>query len=277
MLRLKDLPPAEMDEVVRVASELYQRDQRAEEDQLERQHVVAAAEEVGLPGEYLELAAAEIHQRRVAETIARSGRKRWKLAAVGIVAGVAAAVAFGVSRTTTSVAPFAAPQTIESFSSEPALRWELNHNPQTQSTVRFTTDEQRGEVALVQVDRLGRSADGKYWANLDMNQGGVDLTARKSVAFDVRGQGLPRVRLYLENGALERWRSPALSVPSGWETRSVPLNQFEYQTRASSTASWSVHRYQPPKQVRQLSFKLGDFVNDVNARGTVALDNVIAE
>lgn len=278
MLRLKDLPPSEMDEVVRVASELYQRDQRAEEDQRERQHVVEAAQEVGLPGEYLELAAAEIHQRRVAETVQRRRRNRWKYAAAGLALGVAAVVVLAPSRTEKeTAATIAARQVVEDFDNSPELRWQLNHNPQTQSTVRFTSEEQRGGVALIQVNRFGLAADGKYWANLNLSQGGVDLSGRRSVAFAVRGQGLPKVRLYLENGALERWRSPALVVPGTWETRTVPLNQFEYQTRKSSADKWTVHRYKAPEQVRQLSFKVGDFVNGAGSRGTVALDNLVAE
>jgi len=278
MLRLKDLPPEEMAEVVRVASELQQRDQRANDDQRERQHVVDAAEEVGLPAEYLEQAAAEIHQRRVADTIARRRRKSWALGA-SLVGG---SVLLGLIFTGTQSARRASlqatpPQSIESFSADPELRWKLNQNPATQSSVRFAEEAQRGGVAVIRVDRFGRSADGKFWANLDLTQGGTDLTGRKSVSFDVRGKGLPQLRLYLENGALERWRSPALTVPGTWAKRSVRLDQFDYQTRKSSSDSWSVNRYQPPKQVRELSFKLGDFVNPVSAKGEVALDNVVAE
>src|SRR5205807_918200 len=66
MLRLKDVPEEDMPEVVRVASELYERDrEQAAQDQAKQAYVDAAGE-VGLPPEYLERASEEVHARRVA-------------------------------------------------------------------------------------------------------------------------------------------------------------------------------------------------------------------
>src|SRR5688572_21737574 len=75
MLRLKDVAPGEMPEVLRVASELYEKDQQELVRAQERQHVVDAAAEVGLPQEYLERAAHELHQRRVVAVVERRQRR----------------------------------------------------------------------------------------------------------------------------------------------------------------------------------------------------------
>src|SRR5204862_120590 len=61
MQRLTELPEAESSEVIRLAQQLYERDQA---ENARRESLLAAAEEVGLPREYLVRAAAEIQARR---------------------------------------------------------------------------------------------------------------------------------------------------------------------------------------------------------------------
>ena len=86
MLRMKDVPPDQMAEVVRVAGELYDAEQAQTQ---ERRATVAAAAEMGLPNEYLDCAASAVHARHV-EQIATPRRRR-----VGLLAGIAVAVALG--------------------------------------------------------------------------------------------------------------------------------------------------------------------------------------
>ena len=283
MLRLKDVPPDEMREVVRVATELYREDQTTQERDQERQQLIEAAGEVGLPQEYLERAAAEVHRRRVLEIEARRLRK--KRIGFGLLAavGLAGVIALGTSglETTTPATPTVVqqqPQLVDDFNTAPETRWELKTNSGTDAGVAFTQETGRGGVVAVRVRQFSRGTDGKYFANFDTTQGQLgSLSGREAITFGVRGQGLPRVRVYLENGPTERWRSPAVPVSNGWETRTVRIGKFEYQTRRTSADPWRVERFRPPEEVRRLSFKLGDFVNPVEASGEVVLDDVRVE
>src|SRR4051794_29334133 len=81
MLRLENVPPEQMPEVVHIASELYEKDRQLDVESQERQATVEAAKEVGLPEEYLHRAAAELHVRRVAQAQQRGQRRRLGLAA----------------------------------------------------------------------------------------------------------------------------------------------------------------------------------------------------
>src|SRR5947209_2320151 len=91
MLRLKDVSEEDMPEVVRVASELYERDrEQAAQDQAKQAYVDAAGE-VGLPPEYMERASAEVHARRVARIKQRrTVRMAWLAAAVVALGGMLA-------------------------------------------------------------------------------------------------------------------------------------------------------------------------------------------
>ncbi len=284
MLRLKDVPPDEMREVVRVATELYREDQTAQEKDQERQHLIEAAGEVGLPEEYLERAAAEVHRRRVAEIQVRLRKKRigFGLAAALGLAGVVVLMPSALKTTPAPLAPPTVvqlePQLVDDFTTAPETRWELKTNSGTNASIQFTQEAARGGVAKLQVRRFSRGTDGKYFANFDTTQGQLgNLAGREAITFAVRGQGLAQVRVYLENGPTERWRSPAVAVPNGWDTRTVRIDQLEYQTRRTSAEPWRVERFRPPQEVRRLSFKLGDFVNPVEASGEVALDDVRVE
>jgi hypothetical protein len=90
----------------------------------------------------------------------------------------------------------------------------------------------------------------------------------------VRGQGLPQVRLYLENGPTERWRSQPISVTPSAQEVTLRLGEFEHLTRPNADTQFKRQEYTPPGRIERLSFKVGDFVNDVNAKGEVTIDNV---
>ncbi len=94
--RLDEIPPADLPEVVRVASELYAHDRAEMERAKERQELLQAAAEAGLPAEYLERAAATIQTRhataqarQAAATPSHRQRHRRMPARVWIAIGVA--------------------------------------------------------------------------------------------------------------------------------------------------------------------------------------------
>jgi hypothetical protein len=103
--RLEDLPTAEIPEVLRIASELQARDRAEAERASHRRALLKAAAEAGLPAEYLERAAAELHARRAARL---RRRQRWQWAAAAAL-GLALRVALSPSQT--QVAPYP-PQSI---------------------------------------------------------------------------------------------------------------------------------------------------------------------
>jgi hypothetical protein len=267
MRRLKDVPPAEMPEVLRVASELYARD-RAELERTEQSHELKqAAAELDLPPEYLERAAAAVHAERVAQIQTTRRRRNSALAVLGVTLGI-----WGGWRVTHPPPPEPVAYT---FSAASRNQWTLDRNPGSEA--RLTFDERAGSdgAALVTVDRFGaQGGDGRFFVNLNSTQVPPSLAGYRTVGFRARGDGLAQVRLYLEAGPTERWRSPAVPVSGSWSDARLQLNQFDYQTRRSPSEEWRTQRYRSPGQIERLSFKLGYYVNEADARGTVAIDDL---
>jgi hypothetical protein len=272
MLRLENIPPEQMPEVVRIASELYTRDQEKEAEAQERQATVAAAEEIGLSEDYLHRAAAELHGRRIAE--ARERRQRLNgLLALGsavVVIGTGAAI---LSRTPALTPPTATPQAAVQMV-QPGVpltlsptAWQLHTNLGTAATVDFVHG-----AAVLHVQRFVADASSHFTANLNMLEGAQDLTDLKTVSFKMHGS-LPHLRLFLENGN-ERWRSPLLTVEGQERLAHLDLRQFERQTRADANAPWQKADYHPPTWIQDLSFKTGWYVNDPGASGDVTLSDV---
>jgi len=266
MLRLKDLPPQEMRAVVEIATALYEQERGQLEEAAARQATLDAAAEVGLPAEYLERAAAVLHERRVAEVRRKRRRSRVFLTAI-----VAAFALLGAWQITNRPPP---PPVAYTFAAASPQQWTLNANPGSQATLSFGDPAGQSGVAILRVDRFDASRSGTYFVNLDTSDVPASLAGYRTVSFRVRGSGLANIRLYLENGPTERWRSPALAVIGGWQEHRLRLEQFDYQRRASTSDRWRREGYRPPGRVERLSFKLGDFVNDVRARGEVAIDDL---
>lgn len=261
MLRLENVSPEEMPEVVRIASELYERDQGKKAQDQERQAYVDAAGEVGLPEEYLHRAAAELQVRR-AEQIRRRRRMRQ-----GLLAALAAVVALGGLWQITHRPP--PPPVYYTFQAGGSSSWRLNTNPETQATVTFENG-----VATIHVDHFGPPGSSTYFANLDTSDVPPSLAGYNAIQFQAQGKGLASLRLYLENGPTERWRSPALPLTSAWQTQTVPLSAFDYQTRSSSVDTWRREAYRPPGHVERLSFKVGNYVNPVDSQGDASVQDL---
>ena len=262
MLSVKDVPPDQMAEVVRVAGELY--DKETAENQ-ERRATVAAAAEMGLPKEYLDRAAALVHARtleRAAEIKARRQRRR-----VGLVAGLGVALVVGGGWLVTHPRP-AAPVTPVTYGFQnPAQHWNLNNSPGAQANAAFNNG-----AATIHVSSFGAPAGGdQFFVNLDTEDVPQTLAGYRTVSFRASGAGLPNLRLYLEN-ADERWRSPLLT-PAG-QVVQVNLNRFDHQTRDSPTGKWHTAGADAPGHVERLSFKVGYYVNAPDAHGDVKISEL---
>ncbi len=257
MLRVKDVPPEQMAEVVRVAGELYDQEQAQTQ---ERRATVAATAEMGLPKEYLERAAALVHARRV-EQIGRGRRRK-----AGLLAGIGVALAIGGGWVVTHPRP-AAPLAYNFQKSGEG--WNQESNPESRANMTFANG-----AATIHVDHFGApSGGGQFFVNLNTKGVPQTLAGYRAVSFRAQGQGLPGLRLYLENGS-ERWRSRALPLTGTWQTFRLNLDQFDHQTRASSTGKWQKVDSSAPGHVEQLSFKVGEFVNDVSAHGDVQVSDL---
>lgn len=256
MLRMKDVPPEQMAEVVRVAGELYDEEQAQTQ---ERRATVAAAAEMGLPKEYLERAAALVHARRV-EQIGRGRRRR-----AGLLAGLGVALAIGGGWVVTHPRP-AAPITYNF--QNPQQQWAEESNPESQAAVTFANG-----TATIHVDHFGAQAGSdQFFVYLNTKDVPQTLAGYRTVSFRAGGS-LPHLRLYLENGG-ERWRSPNLPLTPNGQVFRLPLDQFDHQSRDSSTGKWQKVDSSAPGHVEQLSFKVGYYINAVTAHGDVQVSDL---
>lgn len=74
--RLEEIPSTQLPEVLQLASELHARDQAAVQRARERQELLKAAAEAGLPPEYLERAAAQLQAQQARPQPQRAARRR---------------------------------------------------------------------------------------------------------------------------------------------------------------------------------------------------------
>jgi hypothetical protein len=270
MQRLEQVTPEEMPEVVKVASELYQSDRDAHERQAEREmnanSAAMAAEEVGMPREYMERAAELVQQRRT-ERVKRTRRRRTGILAT---AGALTALWGGWSL----MHPAALPPVAYTIGADAAYPWRLDSNVETKATVVEQTVDGR-KAAVLRVNGFARNGQGTYWANYTANFQPTDLSGYKSAAFQVKGTGLRTIRFYLEAGPNERWRSQPVNITPQWQEQKLNLRDFDHQTR--SGGQWKRADSTTPGQVERFSFKVGDFMNDVNAKGDVALSDLRLE
>ena len=255
MLRMKDVPPDQMAEVVRVAGELYDAEQAQTQ---ERRATVAAAAEMGLPKEYLDRAASVVHARRV-EQIATQRRRR-----AGLLVGIGVAATLGGGWFVTHPRP-AAPL---AYSFQPS-QWTQESDPASKAAVTFANG-----AATLHVDHFAMPAGGdQFFVNLNTKDVPSTLAGYRTVSFRAQSAGLPNVRLYLEN-ADERWRSANLSVPSGGQVFRLNLDQFDHQTRDPAAGKWRKAGASAPGHVEQLSFKVGYYVNNADAHGDVQISDL---
>jgi hypothetical protein len=95
-LRVETVPSAEMSEVLRVAADLYAQEQAQIANAEQRQHLLQAAIEVGLPADYLERAAAIVAEQQAERESARRQRK-WRRERLGPLITMSVAVGIAVA------------------------------------------------------------------------------------------------------------------------------------------------------------------------------------
>jgi hypothetical protein len=128
---------------------------------------------------------------------------------------------------------------------------------------------------VITVDRFVPEADGRYWANLNPASVPESVKGHQAITLRIRGDGgLGRARLFVENGATERWRSPDIPVGTEWRTVTFRMDQLEHQIRPDSRSSWRGERGGAPGAVTGVSLKVGHPFNPTDARGRVEVDDL---
>jgi hypothetical protein len=260
---------AALNRAVELQSEVDRRARDAQETAALRE----AAREVGVEPEVFDRAAAEVAEQARAEARAAADAARGRSRAWALAAGAAAVAAVGLGGVfvvgwATREPPAPPPVTV---GFEGPAGFGLDASPGTRASLRFAEEAGRGRVAVVEVDGTAPAADGTWHVNLDATEVPANPGAFRSVSFDVKGS-LPNVRLYLEVGADERWRSPPIAVGSDWTRREVPLTAFEHQVRRDG--AWKVVGSELPERLDAVSFKVGHYVNPPDATGDVWLDDL---
>lgn len=233
--------------------------EKADDEARVRADIGRASAEVGLDPELIGQAERQLAREDAAT---RSLRRIRGAIAIGVllVAGGAALVFWP------------APSFSDDFSGA-ANRWVLDKSRGTEAGVDYVTEDGRGSVARVRVDKFAPLPDGTYQVNLDRT-GVVSAKGLDVAAFDVRGDGLTVTRLYLEAGD-ERWRSPPVTITPEWTTHALPLSSFDHQFRQGGT--WETSGSAAPGEVTMLSLKLGHYMNEADAHGEVRFDNLRLE
>ena len=260
MRRFDDLEPEEMPDVVGAAIRQAEHDRDREMD---RAAYEQAAQEMGVSREHLDRAAAEMHSQKV-EEIRRGRRLRNRV----IAAVAAVAVVAGGYWVLNPPAPDPAEYRYES----PAQGWTDAVNPRSVATAGAV-----GGRGVIQVERFVAESDGRYWANLNTTAVPESMRGRTEVSLRIRGDGtLRKVRLFLENGPNERWRSPDIAVGPEWRTVRLRLDRFEHQTRDGGER-WRTRGQDNPGDITQISLKAGHPFNPQDARGRVETDDLRIE
>ena len=82
--RVETVPPAQMPEVLRLANEIYMREQSQLAEVEQHRHMVQAAVELGLPAEYLERAATIVAEQQAEREVTHRQRKGRRARSTGL-------------------------------------------------------------------------------------------------------------------------------------------------------------------------------------------------
>jgi hypothetical protein len=264
MLKQSELSEEDQAEAFRRADALF----RAESEQAQTARSAAqAAEELGIPQEYLDRAAAQLHAEK-AEKIKAQNQKRRVLIAVGAALVPATLAIFLMTRITAppppavvAAQPLVAPFTLSLNATDDATTSLKNARGSMTST---------NNRYQLKIDGF-QPQSGNYQANLGFPISS-SLSGYETVSFSIQGSGISRVRLDLRDGGGVRWNSRPISLSSESQRVTVPLSELIRQMRVGE--SWQAAPGGGPDGVKSLVFKFGKEINPPEAKGTVTISDV---
>jgi hypothetical protein len=262
MLKQSELSQEDQAEAFRRADELF----RAESEQARAARSAAqAAEELGIPQEYLDRAAAQLHAEK-AEKIKARNQKRRVLIAVGAAMLPALLTVFLLTRIGPPPAQVVAAQPL-------VAPFTLSLNATDEATTSFKNASTSATSTLnsYQLNIKGfQPQGGNYQANLGFPING-SLAGYKTVSFSVQSSGISSVRLDLRDGQT-RWNSRPISLSS--ESQRVTLRFDELNRQVQSGSEWTSERGGGPDSARSFVIKLGKDINPPETKGTVTISDV---
>lgn len=257
MLKQTDIPAEDQAEIFRIADKLYRED---EEHRRNADASAAAAEELGVPKEYLDRAAQELHLQRL-EAVKAKRRRLWIIPVIALT-GISLTL---IMTLTLSRAPTPIPPSVMSTGSVTNV-YDLSEasvraNPESKGSISANSS-----AATLQIDQFVLDSRGDFYGNILVSAG--DVREVEVVTAQVAGNGIPNVRVDLEAGDI-RWRGPV--SPTG---TSVSISAKEFQRQVRQGSNWKNTTWQPPSGKLKIAFKTGKTVNDASTRGTLTVTNV---
>lgn len=253
MLKQSELSEEEQAEAFRRADELFRRES---EQARVAKAASNAAEELGIPQEYLDRAAAQVHAERVEKIKAQRRRRTALVAGLGFLAvGVGAMLLFP---------PRPEPYRLSKQSDLTFI-----------SRINEGTRADAIGVGCVNIT-VGKFVEknGDYFANAGYSPAPPGLSRYRTVTIAAAANGsLKNLRLDFENGAQERWRSPVITGLGNLNNYTLSLDAFEHQKREGGR--WRTVGTGRPREATNFLFKVGEAVNPIDATGEVLITELV--
>ena len=255
MLKQTDIPAEDQAEIFRIADKLYRED---EEHRRNADASAAAAAELGLPQEYLDRAAQELHVQRL-EAVKAKRRRTWIIPAIAL-AGIGVLGVVTLSRPPAPISP------VRMSTSSVTNIYDLSDASVRANSETVGSLSTSKNAATLELDQFRPNQSGDFYGNIIVPAGNVREV--EAVTAQVAGNGIPNVRVDLEAGDV-RWRGPV--SPTG---TAVSISAKEFQKQVRQGSNWKNTAWSPPSGKLRIAFKTGKSINDASTKGTLTVTNV---
>lgn len=268
MLKQSELNAEEQAAAFRRADELF----RADSEQSRNAKAASdAAEELGIPQEYLDRAAAQIHAEKVERIKAQRNRRNL---AIAIGAGVIA-IGLGVTMLRSPQQPLSVRAAQEAQFAQRITSPTVDLTREDLATTVFrgaasesSTSHDAYTLKILKFTPIG---NGNYQANHGFALDGGSLAGYKQVSFSIKGDGIANTRVDLRSGNT-RWNSNQIALNPQGERITVRFNELRQQTKQGD--QWVSARGEGPQKAQSLVFKFGNEINPVDTKGTVTISDI---
>jgi hypothetical protein len=282
---------------------LYEQDQAQWQ---QRQALAGALEEMQIPAEYVERAAAEVarelkgrNRRAIALLAAMSCigaavwafRQRPNLLSSSVVAVATPASAAGESAIDIPTSPgtYALKFTLgiaQGFAgSESIGGWRFEHNVDTEATLSLINDGPDHFYGHIDVKAFVPDAevgpgDEAFSLNLTSNDGSWTFIDEHTLSFRARAEGVTGIRFTGAHYGQEMWSSEPIELNSTWKTYAIDLDHLHHFVK-SKDEKWHLAGNGAPDHIGDLisniQLDMGEHVNDINAHGYIDIGDVVVQ